>query len=283
MPKRRGFTLAEIMLALVATSVVCGAVYRMLLSAQRLSRAQAQQIGLQSALRTGSLVVLNELRELSTVPGGTPDQNDILSIASGAITYRAMRGIGFLCAAPTGSEIRVARSSFAGLRDPESTRDAVYVFIEATPDTDTDDAWLRLPIVGVSPAAACPGGSGPGITLSIPPTPAVIGLEVGTPIRISEVMELRLYRSEGRSWLGARSVSAGEVIQPVTGPLSDRDGLQLEYLDAAGLPTAEVRAVKSIRVTLQADFGNPEDIAVRGTGGGKQIITQVTLRNSLRR
>jgi hypothetical protein len=46
-------------------------------------------------------------------------------------------------------------------------------------------------------------------------------------------MQIKLYQSQGNYWLGARSVSAGEVIQPVLGPL-DNNGLSFAFRDSAG-------------------------------------------------
>ena len=77
-PKRRGFTLVEVMLALIIMGVVTGAIYKLLNTNQRLAVAQAEQVTLQSNVRTGSLIVPSELRELNTVALGTVEQNDIL-------------------------------------------------------------------------------------------------------------------------------------------------------------------------------------------------------------
>ena len=68
---RAGFTLAEVMIALALTLVVAGTLYRLLVTTQRTTRAQAQRVELQSNLRAGSLIVLSELRELSAVPGAS--------------------------------------------------------------------------------------------------------------------------------------------------------------------------------------------------------------------
>jgi prepilin-type N-terminal cleavage/methylation domain-containing protein len=83
---RRGFTLAEVMISLALTLVVAGALYSLLINTQRITRAQAQRVDLQSNVRAGSIVVLSELRELSGVSGGTGEQNDILVAGSTALT-----------------------------------------------------------------------------------------------------------------------------------------------------------------------------------------------------
>lgn len=273
---RAGFSLTEVLLSLVITVVVAGAIYKLLIATQRLVRAQTQQIGVQSSIRAGSFVVLHELAELSTVAGGTSDQNDIVAIGRSTLTYRAPRGIGFLCQSSSSTELRVARSSFSGHRDPQPGRDEAYVFIPGSPETGTDDAWVRRRILSVAASPPCPGAQGPGITLDLsgglPPAPA----ESGTPVRIAELMELRLYRAEGKSWLGARSVSSGEAIQPLVGPLRDADGLVLEYLDGAGAATTDKTGIKSIRVTLR---GITESDGGRAAAE-EELVTQITLRNA---
>ena len=274
----RGFTLVEVLVSLALTLVVAGALYSVLLSTQRITRAQAQRVDLQSNVRAGALLVLNELRELSAAPGGTGGQNDILAAGSNAVVYRAMRGVGFICAAPSATAFRIARSSFSGARDPQAGRDEVLIFSEDSAVAGAKDYWLGTSIVSVATGSPCPGALGPGITLTVPPGASVTGPGIGTPVRIAEVMELRLYESESKSWLGARSVSSGETIQPLVGPLTKGSGFGLEYLDAGGMPTIDRTSIRSIRITLRG--------TTEGGGAGnslpveEELVTQVALRNA---
>jgi prepilin-type N-terminal cleavage/methylation domain-containing protein len=283
MANRRGFTLTEIMIAMTLMLIVGGAAFKLLVTTQRLSRSQAEQAGLQSNVRMGSLVVLNDLRELNTVVGGAADKNDILTIAANDITYRGMRGFGLICQAPTATQIRITRSSFSGFRDPQATRDAFYVFIDGDPDTEADDTWLPVAITGVATGTACPGALAD-ITLTTPNTAGLVGIPVGTPIHIYEVMELKLHVADGKSWLGARSISAGEAIQPVLGPLVDGNGFQLEYLDAVGAITADRTAIKSIRITIRGISDGAVNPGIEGSPTHVQdsLVTQVALRNAFR-
>ena len=284
MANRRGFTLAEIMIALIMMLIITGAVYRLMLSTQRLSRSQAERVSVQSNIRMGSLLVLSDLRELNTVTGGPADQNDILAMTASDITYRAMRGMGTICQAPAATQVRISRSSFTGYRDPEAARDSFHVFLEGDPDTETDDAWLPVAITNVSTSTACPGTVGAGITLTTPNTAALVGLATGTPVRFFEVMQIKLHEADGRSWLGARSVSAGQAIQPVLGPLADEDGFLLTYSTAAGAATADPTAVKSIQVTLRGVSDNAVHRGIEGdmTQLQDELVSQVSLRNALR-
>ena len=281
----RGFTLIELLISLVLLSVVTGAIFMLLTTSQRVTRAQGERTELQSNVRTGAIVVPAELRQINAVVGGTVVQNDIVSMAAGAITYRSMRGIGFLCQPATTGEVRILASTWSGYRDPVAVRDGAYVFVDNDPDLSSDDVWLPITIIAVNKGNVCPGGA-LGYTLTVSPlVRGLISAPDGGPVRTYEVMELKLYDQDGRSWLGARSVSTpGEVTQPVLGPLVPGNGLVLEYLNSAGGTAASVDQVKSIRVTLR---GLSDQAITTGTGSapevvGDSLVTQVVLRNALR-
>jgi hypothetical protein len=259
------------MLTLVVLTIVCGAIFRLLHTTQRLSRAQAERLGLQSNLRAGALIVVNELRELNGVSGGTAAQNDILTIGPDAITYRAMRGVGFLCRASSTNEIHLARSTFGGYRDPAPGRDSAYLFLEGRPELASDDAWAPAGISAVSTGGSC--DAGPAISLTISTAAALDVVPVGTPVRFFEIMQLRLYAAAGYSWLGTRSLSAAEAIQPVVGPLAPRDGMRFEYLDGVGAAAGEPGRIRSVRVTMRG---------VTETNLRDSLATQIAIRNALR-
>jgi prepilin-type N-terminal cleavage/methylation domain-containing protein len=293
MRRQSGFTLVEVMIALVVMLIVTGGMYKLLTTTQKLSRAQAEQSSLQSNVRSGALVVPNELRELNTVVGGLVDQNDIINnLNANDITYRAMRGFGITCgAAPAGNQIRVygtasATHPFSGYRNPEVNRDGVYIFSEGADLLHAkDDGWIRRTITGVTAAPCAVAGNPPGITLTL--DAAVPGPPDGTPVRTFEVMQLQLYvDAAGESWLGARSVNVpAAVIQPVLGPLTAGNGFELAYFDANNVATGVKENVKSITVTVR---GLSDQLVNTGTGGGTMayahdsLATRVLLRNSIR-
>jgi prepilin-type N-terminal cleavage/methylation domain-containing protein len=298
MSNRRGFTLIEIMVSLVVLLIVSAAVYRLLITTQRVSRAQSEWVSLQSNVRTGSLVVPNELREASTVEGGSTDQNDLFVTQADNVTYRAMRGLGYVCQVPpaAGTELRIATQSYSGYRAPAGDgRDSLMLFLERNENKSGDDAWAPLRITGLATNANACGAGVPGYIFTIAPaagTAAAVEIAAGsipvnTPVRIYEVMELRLYQDNGRSWLGAHSMSApnNEVIQPVLGPLTDGNGLVLEYHDQNDNITADRTRIKSVKVTIR---GISDEAINEGGGSGRmrrveqQLVTQVMLRNGFR-
>jgi prepilin-type N-terminal cleavage/methylation domain-containing protein len=283
MRNHRGFTLIEIMIAVLIMGVVSGAIFKLLTTNQRLSRAQTAQLDLQSNERAAALVVPTELRELNTVIAGTAAQNDILELNANFIRYRAMRGMGFVCTATAATEIRLRQSSWTGFRPPQAGRDAALVFVQTNPDIGSDGTWVLVTITGV---ATSPNGCGgaPSISLTVTGlgTPAVVGV----PIRTWEHMQLGLYPSGGRSWLGARSLSAGELgYSPLLGPIRDNDGFYLQYYDNNNALTMVKENVRSIRLTVRGETS--DRVATRGGSSvigyvQDSVVSQVTLRNALR-
>jgi prepilin-type N-terminal cleavage/methylation domain-containing protein len=278
--RARGFTLIEIMVATIMMLIVSGAIYQTLTVTQRLSRAQSQQVNVQSSVRSAAVVLANEFRPLGAGLGLSGSESDLASIGPTAVIYRAERGFGVLCQTASSSRIQLGQPSFSGHRDPQPGRDSASVFVEGNPASPGDDAWISVAITAVG-AGSCPGGSGPAINLAISPAAVLEGAPPGTPVRIHEMVELRLYSSEGRSWLGMRSVSSNESIQPLSGPLRQGDGLRLEYLSEAGIPTGVRSDVRSIRFSLRGESEGTADLgAYSGEPIAEELSSQLVLRNA---
>ena len=281
MTQRRGFTLVEVLIALLIMGVVTGAIYKLLNTNQRLAVAQAEQVTLQSNVRTGSLVVPNELRELNTWWGGAADRNDVIDADPDAVEYRASRGLGLLCQVSTANELRIADATWTGIRDPSFPRDDLYLFVDGNIDEDEDDTWLQMDVTNIVASNNACGGTA-GWILTVPGVAA--GFAINTPVRLFEHMRLQLISPDGQWWLGAQSISGGDpALTPVLGPLT-ANGFGLEYFDSTGAPTADKSAIKSIRITVQG----VTDGVVRSGGTAaadssrETLATQVLLRNSIR-
>jgi prepilin-type N-terminal cleavage/methylation domain-containing protein len=290
MRHQRGFTLIELLIALVMMGIVTAGLYSMLIRTQRLTRAQTEQLDLQSNVRTTALVVPSELRELNTFVGAIDPgpQVDITEALPTSITYRAMRGLGFLCQPSTATEIRLLKATWTGYRDPavNDHGDGAYIFLENQKDLTSDDAWQQTAISSVT-AGTC-GVNTPAIVLTNALGAIPAGLETGTPVRTYERMKLALYQTGGKSYLGAQSVSGGAALEPLLGPLKDDDnvapGLSFKYLDAAGNVTAAKANIKSIVLTVR---GVTEGKISRSGGdhiaqGTDSLVTMISLRNAFR-
>jgi prepilin-type N-terminal cleavage/methylation domain-containing protein len=271
----RGFTLVEVLVSLVLTVLVAAIGLRVFLRQHWSGVAQSETAAVQSALRGGILFLTTELREL----GGSPGDPDILVFAPESLTYRAMRGSGLSCSRTQGA-VLVAPASFAGFRGPQVSRDSILLHLEGSGKTASDDRWLHLPLLGVG-GSICNGAPamllGTALDTALFPASAFAQL---APVRTFEIMQVRLYQSAGEYWLGARSVSAGETIQPLVGPLTPQ-GLLLTYQDSAGAPATTAESIRSIGILLRATSSVP----IRGAGSGSPVrridslSTQVSLRN----
>jgi prepilin-type N-terminal cleavage/methylation domain-containing protein len=282
MRNHRGFTLIELMIVLIIMLTVTAGIYKLLTGTQRLSRAQAERVDLQSNVRTAALVVPSELRELNTLVGGGATQIDILTSQPTVLRYRAMRGMGFVCQT-SATQVRFSQLTYSGTRAPQGPpRDAAYVFVQGT--SSATDVWLPVAYTALSTANTCPNGDA-AYTLTFPAITAPVS---GTPVRIYEVMELSLYvAADGKSYLGAQSISGGELsAQPILGPLRAGNGLNFKYYDGTGAETAVAGNIKSVRLTVRG-----ETTQRISTGGGTtasnaylgdSLVTQVSLRNSFR-
>ena len=301
MRSRRGFTLPELVLALGLSLILGGLVHRQLLHGRRVTRASAERTALQENVRSAARVLAAELGPLgrdritseASALLGLPAEarSDLLAIAPGAITYRAVRGSGVACqvsgaAAP---EVLLPSSSWAALRAPRAS-DSLAVFVEGTPATASDDSWLHLAVTSAT-AGVCPGGvPAVAIRTAAPAGIAAGGLDAvlpGAPVRLVEVMQARYYQSGGKSWLGLRSVSTGEAITPLAGPLADSTaavrGLTLRYSDGAGAATTDPAAVRTVEVDLLGVSDQPIHRAglPRPMVDSFALTARITLRNAL--
>ena len=284
--RRGGFTLVELMIGLLLLTLVGTAIFRLMQGTQRVSTAQAERMWMQSNVRTGALVVPAELRELSTSAGG---QTDLLQIAPESLTYRAPRGTGFTCAVAA-TQLKILNTTalpFNALRDITPGRDSLLLYVERDPATAADDAWVRLPITSVA-TTTC--GTEPAIAVNLPdfvnslPDSQLASVVVGGPVRTEEVMRLKSYSAGGQQWVGAASLSGGDAVQPILGPIT-ADGLLLQYFTGDGTATTTPAAVRVVRIRL---IGLTERAVAQGGTGGPNVLlrdtleTRVLLRNAPR-
>ncbi len=291
----RGFTLLELLVALVLSLVVGAAVHRLLAGGLRITREQFERMAVQDNVRTVGLVLAGELggiaREEITpeaaaatgLPAGI--SSDLVAIAPGAVTYRAVRGAGLACGASLApAEIHLAASTWRAARAPRTT-DSLLVYLEGDPATAADDVWIHFGVGGVA-AGSCPDGSAALIVRVAPPPPLDLAvllprLVPGAPVRLAEVMQMRYYGSGGASWFGMRSISTGEAITPVAGPLADSTatvrGLTLTYRDMAGEITADPALVREIEIRVVGVTDAPVRVDTFA------LASRVALRNTVLR
>lgn len=249
--RRAGVTLPELMIGLVLFGLVGTLLARQALGAERVAREEEARVRLHAALDGGLAFLSADLGDLG--PG------DLAMVAAESLRYRATRGHGLTCQL-SATEVRVAGPNLGGARAPQPGRDSLLLPLRADDPQAGDTGWLALPLLAVQPTTC--GGSPAvalltGIDTLVHP---LSGLPGRLPVRVFEVMQARLYASAGSIWLGARSVSAGEVIQPIAGPF-ELPASRFAPRDSSGNPTASAAATRSIGVILSGQ-------RVRWHGGG---------------
>jgi prepilin-type N-terminal cleavage/methylation domain-containing protein len=272
----KGFTLVEVLISMVLMLVLAAVGLRFFLVQHWTGLAQSETVAVQTALRAGAHFLATELREL----GGTPGDPDILIFSADSLTYRAMRGTGVSCTRSVNA-VLIQAAEFRGFRAAQAGRDSLLLHFEGADSTPSDDRWIHLPIYSVG-GSSCGGSPAIQFVTSIDTAQFPLGgFAPLAPFRTFEIMQVKLYQSGSDHWLGARSVSAGETIQPLTGPLTG-NGLQLVYQDSTNATTTLAEAIRSIRISLRATTSIP----IR-TGGGQgspsrrtdSLHTLVALRN----
>ena len=293
---RRGFTMVELLIALVLLGLVSAALYRVLVNNQRLYMAQTQRIDLSQNIRAAANILPAELREIDASDG------DIVAMAPTRLEIRAMRWLGFTCVAPVmGGGVNgltmVIRGGapgqplFYGARGMNTASDTMLIYYDGDQTTRNDDYWARGTFTGVAPVAQnCPGvpvQTGRLVTFDL----NLLGLgvnqagaiPVGAPVRGYEHVIYQLYRPAGdTSWyIGFQP--AGGTMQPLVGPVLT-NGLTFQYYNVNGAVTAVKTAVARVDITVRARTAVP----VRSGGQAPaatmvdSITTSVALRNNRR-
>ncbi len=288
---RRGFTLVELLVALVLLGLITAGIYRVLVNNQRIYQAQTQRIDLQQNIRAGVTLLPAELRELDAADG------DLVAMSATSITVRASRQLAIICSlpvvgvpvggvAPVTMAIRV--DPFYNLRDFNTATDSVFVYYEGNQGSTDDDGWVRGNIRAIANLNCEDGTAGRQLVTSllfgVNQIPATGNIQRGSPVRGYETVTYSVYQAADNRWyLGYQSTTGAGVRQPLIGPLLDANGVTFDYFNVNGAVTAVPAQVAQIQITLRAQTAQP----VR-TGAGPQrfvtdsVVTRVSLRNNRR-
>lgn len=242
--RRAGFTLVEMLTALVVSGLIGLALVRSTLALQRIAHASQEGTALQSAFDGGLGFLAMELAEVGRGSAGA----DLLRVAQDSVSYRGFRGTGIACHFDA-TGVTIPLSQLRATRAPQPGRDSLLVFVGVDSLLRTSDGWLALPLLGVG-GATCGGGPALRLVTIVDTTTTPLGaLPPLVPLRLFETMQARFYPSLGAWWLGARSESAGETIQPLAGPFIG-GGIGFSFRDSLQQPTLVPGAVQAMDINL---------------------------------
>ena len=290
---RRGFTMVELLVALVLLGIVSAALYRVLVNNQRLYQAQTARIDLSQNIRAAGSILPAEFRQLDASEG------DISTMSATSISIRAMRWLGFLCSPPAlggglnGVAVIIRGGApgqplFFGARGINKDTDSLLIYYDGDPTSRADDFWAIGAITAAPNGQNCPdGANGQRLVLNV----NLLGLglnvagaiPVGAPVWGFERVTYSLYQQPGdTSWyIGFQP--AGGSMQPLIGPVLT-NGLTFTYYNVAGAVTAVRSQVARIDITVRARTTS----AIRAGGQAARLtavdsaVTSVALRNNRR-
>jgi len=275
---RRGSSLVELVVALSGLLILAALVSGVIITQLRVALTQEARFGLGNGLRTGVTFLKAEWRGIT--PVASDSTGDLLSLASDGLTYRASRASAFACGGGE-NHLLLRAEPWYGWRQLAADRDSLLVLTEGDTTTGADDRWVALPVTSLG-SGSCAGASAIMVGTILDSALVQRDLRFDAPVIAFEIMQVRSYSQASETWLGVRSVSSGEVIQPLLGPL-DASGLRLSYLDAHEAPTDAPGEVRTILATLP--LVSEQSVYAHGSQGPRSRIrdsaaVRLTLQSS---
>lgn len=278
---RGGFSLIEIMVALVLMGIVCGGIMTVIMRQQTFYRSATDVIDTRQQIRQATTVIPVDLRGVSSVGG------DIIAMSDSALDVRSNIGSGIVCS-HTATQITIPPENLAGgkaftsfLTKP-SVNDVAIVFNDSTPGNQ-DDTWQIVTITGIdSTLAGCTSFTDVSADATkyryfYNVTPNLSSLIVnGAPVRFARRSKYAIYQSPSDNlwWLGYRECrgdgSSCAAIQAVSGPYRPyvandtvNSGISFVYRDVANAVTNVPANVARIEL-----FVHGETQGMVSLGGG---------------
>jgi prepilin-type N-terminal cleavage/methylation domain-containing protein len=297
---RRGFSLVELLIAMVLLAIVVTGLYRALMTNQRVYQQQTQVIGLQQNMRAAAAILPQELREVDA------SDSDITAMSATSLSIRAHRWTAVMCTPPAtglGAGLGLQQLSnvpmiiraqpfFGRSTGISTTTDSLFVRYEGDDGTRRDDGWvIGRPLTVVAGAAACPpvglvpqAGQVMRVNLDFQgklnfPTSIVNG----DPVIGFEPVTYSLYQpTSPGDWYVGLTTASGQ--QPLIGPVLS-NGLAFAYYDSTGAVTVDRTKVARVDITLRAQTA--QQIRARSGSNGlvrmvDSVLTSVALRNNRR-
>jgi prepilin-type N-terminal cleavage/methylation domain-containing protein len=283
----RGFTLVELLVAMVLFAMVGLSLVQTMVVVQRTTRTQSEQTAMQGSLRAGLQLAITELEELTPNPDPNAGGADFSAGNMGATSfrYRAMRILSQMCDAVTANSVTIRATGsplYSGFRAPVNARDSMLIFEDRDTDESTDDHWIRADITGVASGTCADGATAYVLTTATALTPA--NFTVPAPVRIFETMRLGVVAQNGRNWLGLQSETGGDAsLTPLAGPLaSSGQPVSLFYRNATNTTAASPAEVRSIIIRLAGESDRSANAGGNSTPGllADTVTVRVQLRNT---
>ncbi len=303
--RRAGFTLIELVIALVLVSLVGSAIVSLLLRQQRFYNSTNDLIQTRQQIRQAAAMLPSDLRGISSISG------DIYFMTDSALEFRSVFGSSVVCAniggqLSTAPRVLARGSNMTTWIRPPVVGDSIAVYNDGLSPSIADDGWLRYRITAMPPvttnaANGCPTTTGltqagdisvnnPSYQLALSPA-AVATITVGASIRFFRRVHYRIYQEADNQWyLGFFDCLFGRVpvcntTQPIAGPFQPyandaTSGMQFAYYDSTGAVTAN--PIRVARISLVVRGQSAGLVNLSGVGASvfhDSLRIEVGLRN----
>lgn len=285
---RRGFTLAEMVVALLLFSMIGGSILSLVMRQQRFYRSTADVIQLQSQLRQGASILPLDLRELSTgdttangiVADKAVNYNaDIYARSDWFIEFRRIFGSGMICSSPVASSdtivllpkqvvINDTVVSLSSWGIAPVAGDSLLILDEGKMVGVADDRWVKYEVEAVVEAKGtkgCPWRDGtkawpvlaatdtvyPSYKIAISPAlPVKPTIFVGAPVRFFRRARYEIYQAADQQWY----LGYSDCIRtyPTENQCSEVTPTSGPYLPYTGVP-----GENGFNLTYYDSLGNP--------------------------
>lgn len=286
--RRAGFTLVELLIAVVVSSIVGAATLTLTVHHERLARALDRILISRRAIREASDALRYDLRTLA------PRRQAIYAIGETFVEFRLPAGFSVACAIDTTRTVvsiparsATVPSLTSWIVAPEAGDTVMVLLPAADPDSAT---WSNAQLSSAPVRSrACPpefadaGDSAASLALRLT-TPLSVRAGVGAAIRLFRRARYELYRASDGAWyLGFQDCLATRatpcaIIQPVAGPYRAR-GIQFRFLDSAAAPTTLPSAVARIDVVVRSTAALGPHIPGLPSVFGDSVLFTITPRD----
>jgi prepilin-type N-terminal cleavage/methylation domain-containing protein len=296
--RRAGFSLTEIMVALVLLGIVATGIMTVVMRQQQFYRSATEVIDTRQQIRQASSVVPVDLRGVSSVGG------DILNMSDSSIDVRGNIGSGVVCSHTANSvtipPINLANNRYFTTFLTRPKIGDVLIILDDKAAGNADDDWLPYTISAIdSTTIGCLNFTDAALdaakyrykyTFSTNLSATIVD---GAPLRMARGVKYSIYKSatDGLWWMGYRECRGDgtgcTAVQPVSGPYrayvandTVNSGVSFVYRDSTNAVT-NVKA-NVARVELFVHGETQSSVAL---GGGKMapyrdyVKVTIALRN----
>lgn len=303
--RRRGFTLVEMLVAIVLLAIVGGTLMRVISRQQRFYRGVSDVMDQRSQLRQALGVLARDLRQSSSVGG------DILSLSDSAVEFNTLVATGIICAVGAGrTQIDLPPVSLANgqtltnIASSPRDGDLLFAYNDSTDMGTALDRWQQDTVVSSTQTTATCVGAPYTDAVNDAGKPrwriAVTGalspnVALGNPVRVTRRMRYKLHQAQDGLWYLGWSDwngSAWSALEPVSGPYRPYStnagapsGLTFRYYDSTGVEiTSNARRLDVARIDAVVRARTRSATRVNGlqAGGGQyadSLAAKLALRN----